>query len=88
MEPRGARVWVKVQVEEALAPFQVGGEISRLQDAELFGGGKWSPMKQEARLEVGWRPRGGRSEAALGVKDGDPTIEDHAYRYRATLGPQ
>lgn len=24
MEPRGARVWVKVQVEEALAPFQVG----------------------------------------------------------------
>ena len=45
-------------------------------------------MKQEARLEVGWRPRGGRSEAALGVKDGDPTIEGHAYRYRATLGPQ
>lgn len=45
-------------------------------------------MKQEARLEVGWRPRGGRSEAALGVKDGDPTIEGHAYRYIATLGPQ
>lgn len=40
MEPRGARVWVKVQVEKALAPFQVGRETSRLQDAELFGGGK------------------------------------------------
>lgn len=30
-----------------------GREMSRLQDAELFAGGKQSPMKQEARLGVG-----------------------------------
>lgn len=40
-------------VEEGLAAFQEGGEMSRLQDIQLPGGRKWSPMKQEARLGVG-----------------------------------
>ena len=40
-------------MEEGLAPSQEGREMSRLQDTELSGGGKWSPMKQEARLGVG-----------------------------------
>ena len=44
---------VEVRVEEGLAPSQEGREMSRLQDTELSGGGKWSPMKQEARLGVG-----------------------------------
>lgn len=40
-------------MEEGLAAFQEGREVSRLQDTQLPGGRKWSPMKQEARLGVG-----------------------------------
>lgn len=41
---------MKVQVEEALAPFRVGRETSRLRDAELSGG---EVKPQEAGGQVG-----------------------------------
>lgn len=44
---------MEVQVEEGLSPFQEGKRESRLQDQScLKEGGKWSPMKREARLGV------------------------------------